>query len=203
MKFRTPLPATVLSTGAIVLALGGGSYAAASGFVSDSHIKKVVAHSTAGNSNKLNGHGPNYYLPSRQLGTSHGDRFLNVGQTVVLGKTGHFTFIARCLNPSGTTGAQQVDFQVKADVVADLDGGGPVTAGTVVNIHSDSDALNTSTATPLNPGDFTQVGSASSSTEIASTGQEVDVFYNDGVNWPAVGGASAHQCFAGYTGLLG
>ncbi|HEX5192074.1 MAG TPA: hypothetical protein VFW09_04665 [Solirubrobacteraceae bacterium] len=31
----------------------------------------------------------------------------------------------------------------------------------------------------------TEVGSASSSTEIAADGQEVDIFYNDGVNWPA------------------
>jgi hypothetical protein len=47
------------------------------------------------------------------------------------------------------------------------------------------------------------VGSASSSTLIAKDGQEVDVFYNDGVNWPAVGGAQAHACFAGYTGIRG
>ena len=44
---------------------------------------------------------------------------------------------------------------------------------------------------------------ASSSTEIAADGQEVDVFYNDGVNWPAGNGSGAHDCFAGYTGLLG
>ena len=55
----------------------------------------------------------------------------------------------------------------------------------------------------LNAGDFDQVGSASSSTEIAADGQEVDVFYNDGVNWPAGHGSSAHDCFAGYTGFEG
>jgi hypothetical protein len=46
------------------------------------------------------------------------------------------------------------------------------------------------------------VGSASSSTEISSGGQEVDIFYNDGVNW-AGSGTPSHACFAGYTGLLG
>lgn len=47
------------------------------------------------------------------------------------------------------------------------------------------------------------MGSASSSTEIAADGQEADVFYNDGVNWPAGNGSSAHDCFAGYTGSIG
>ena len=56
---------------------------------------------------------------------------------------------------------------------------------------------------PLKAGDFDQVASASSSTEIAADGQEADVFYNDGVNWPAVGDSPAHACFAGYTGLTG
>ena len=69
-------------------------------------------------------------------------------------------------------------------------------AGTKINIHTDSDALDGQA-----PGAFAQVGSASSSTEIAADGQEVDVFYNDGVNWPAGGGTPAHDCFAGYSGL--
>ena len=43
----------------------------------------------------------------------------------------------------------------------------------------------------------------SDSTEIAVDGQEVDVFYNDGVNWPSVDGSQAHDCFAGYTGFMG
>ena len=76
-------------------------------------------------------------------------------------------------------------------------------AGNPVVIHKDSDADNSTAENPLNPGDFTQVGSASSSTEIAADGQEVDVFYNDGVNWPAAAGGHAHACSAGYTGLLG
>jgi hypothetical protein len=59
------------------------------------------------------------------------------------------------------------------------------------------------------PGEFDQVGSASSSTSIAKDGQEVDVFYTDGVNWPAmpgvggVPGVAGHDCFAGFTGFIG
>jgi hypothetical protein len=55
-------------------------------------------------------------------------------------------------------------------------------ADTKINIHTDRDALNSTPASPLNPGDFTQVGSASSSTEIAADDQEADIFYNGGVN---------------------
>jgi hypothetical protein len=91
---------------------------------------------------------------------------------------------------------------VTADTTADLDGGGPVAAGTKVNIHTNSDQLDSTTDTPLTPGAFDQVGSASSSTEIAADGQEEDIFYNDGVNWPAGNGSRAHDCFAGYTGLI-
>ena len=90
-----------------------------------------------------------------------------------------------------------------ANTTADLDGNGPMAAGTKINIHTDSDAMNSTQDNPLNAGDFTQVGSASSSTEIAADGQEVDIFYNDGVNWPSGNGSSAHDCFAGYTGFLG
>jgi hypothetical protein len=72
-----------------------------------------------------------------------------------------------------------------------------------VNVHTNSDAIDTTPDNALNAGDFDQVGSASSSTEIAANGQEVDVFYNDGVNWPSVNGSTAHDCFAGYTGFLG
>jgi hypothetical protein len=201
MKIRVPSASVVLSTGAIVIALGGGSYAAASSLGSTQQIKQVVAHSTAGNSKRLGGHMPNYYLPFRNLATSHGVHFLNAGQTVVLGRTGHFTFSSTCSKDS--SGQNQITFDVTANQTADLDGGGPVPAGTKVNIHTDSDALNSTPTAPLKPGDFTQVGSASSSTEIAASGQEVDVFYNDGVNWPAGNGSSAHDCFAGYTGLLG
>ena len=124
-----------------------------------------------------------------------------MGQTVVLGTVGHFTFSSTCL--SYHTGQNQVTFDVTADTTADLDGNGPMPAGTKINIHTDSDALNSTPDNPLSPGALTQVGSASSSTEIAADGQEVDIFYNDGVNWPAGNGSPAHDCFAGYTGFMG
>lgn len=118
----------------------------------------------------------------------------------MLGRAGHFTFTSTCSKDG--SGQNQVTFDVVADTTAGLDGTPPQAARNKVNIHTNSDALDTSTATPLKPGDFDQVGSASSSTEIAADGQEVDVFYNDGVNWPAGTGSRAHDCFAGYTGFL-
>jgi hypothetical protein len=63
-------------------------------------------------------------------------------------------------------GGQQVTFDVTADTYADLDGNGPMPAGTKINIDTDSDALDSQ---PL--GGFAQVGSASSSTEISADGQ--------------------------------
>jgi hypothetical protein len=113
----------------------------------------------------------------------------------VIAKIGHFTFTASCTTVGGQP---QAEFDVVADTVADLDGNGPSTAGTVADIHQNSDAIDGKA-----PGAFDQVGSASSSTEIAADGQEVDVFYNDGVNWPGVGGTPAHNCFAGVTGFQG
>ena len=117
----------------------------------------------------------------------------------MLGHTGPFTFSSTC--STDNTGQNQVTFDVTANTVADLDGTGPAPAGTKVNIHTDSDALDTTADNPLNPGDFAQVGSASSSTEIAANGQEVDIFYTDGVNFKAHG--VTHDCFAGYTGFVG
>jgi hypothetical protein len=125
---------------------------------------------------------------------SEGEHFLSAGQTVVLGSVGHFTFSSTCSKDA--TGQNQVTFDVTADTVADLDGNGPMPAGTKINIHTDSDALDNQA-----PGAFAQVGSASDSTEISADGQEVDVFYNDGVNWPAGTNTPAHDCFAGYSGL--
>jgi hypothetical protein len=72
-----------------------------------------------------------------------------------------------------------------ANTTADLDGNGRMSAGTKINIRTDSDAMNSTQDNSLNAGDFTQIGSASSSAEIAADGQEVDIFYNDGVNWPS------------------
>ncbi len=201
MKIRIPSPTLVLSTVALFVAVGGGAAIAAGWSGSKQQVKQLISQSTANNANHLGGLDPSAYLNANHLGTSNGEAFLDLGQTKVLGKTGHFTFIATCSNDPG--GAQSVTFAVKANTTADLDGGGPVAAGTVVNIHQDSDSLNSTQQTPLHPGDFTQVGSASSSTEIAADGQEVDVFYNDGVNWPSGQGSPAHACFAGYTGIRG
>jgi hypothetical protein len=189
MKIRVPSAPLVLSGVATFLALGGTGYAASQ------------YAQTANNAKHLGGHGPGYYLPTRQYATSHGVHFLQAGHTVTLGRVGHFTFTSTCSKDS--TGQNQVSFDVVADTTADLDGNGPMPAQTKITIHTDSDALDSTSANPLAPGAFAQVGSASSSTEIAASGQEVDIFYNDGVNWPAGNGSASHDCFAGYTGFLG
>jgi hypothetical protein len=188
MRFRTsrPSPSFAIAIVALFVALGGTAAA-------------VV--STVNNAKHLGGKPPSYYQQARHFAYSHGERFFSVGHTVTLGRNGHFTFTSTCSKDG--TGQNQVTFDVRANTTADLDGTGPAPAGTKVNIHTNSDALDTATATPLKPGDFDQVGSASSSTEIAADGQEADVFYNDGVNWPAGNGSSAHDCFAGYTGSIG
>ena len=189
MKFRLPSPSFLLALVALFVALGGGAAVAATGL--------------ANNSARLGGQPPSYYLAAKHVVSSGGEKFLRVGQTKILGRVGHYTFSSTCSNPTGTAGAQQVTFDVTANTTADLDGNAPMAAGTKINIHTDSDAMNSTQDNPLNAGDFTQVGSASSSTEIAADGQEVDIFYNDGVNWPAGNGSSAHDCFAGFTGFLG
>jgi hypothetical protein len=189
MKFRLPSPSLILSIVALFVALGGGAAMAANAFV---------------NASQLGGKAPSYYLPAKHFVSSGGEKFLSVGQTKILGHAGHFTFSSTCSDPSGQPGAQQVTFDVTANTTADQDGnGGPQPAGTKINIHTNSDAMDSTTAAPLTAGMFDQVGSASSSTEIAADGQEVDVFYNDGVNWPSGNGSHAHACFAGYTGLMG
>jgi hypothetical protein len=188
VKHRLASPSFIISVLALFIALGGTGYAA-------------VTVTTANNAKHLGGQSPNYYLQARHLAYSHGERFLTAGQTVTLGTNGHFTFSASCTKDD--TGQNQVTFDVTANTNADLDGTGPMPAGTKVNIHTDSDALNSTADAPLKAGDFTQVGSASSSTEIAVDGQEADVFYNDGVNWPGGHGSSAHDCFAGYSGSIG
>ena len=189
MKIRIPrsAPAVAISVIALFAALGGTGYAAV-----------TVANSF--NSKHLGGQPPSYYLPSHDFVSSHGARFLSAGQTTTLGEAGHFTFSAECTRNSA--GETVVAFDVTANTTADLDGNGPSAAGTKVTIHEDSDAMDSTTETPLKNGDFAQVGSASSSTEIAADGEEADIFYNDGVNWPAGNGSRAHDCFAGYTGFL-
>jgi hypothetical protein len=197
MKAQLPRPTAslVVAIMALVAALGGTSAAA-------------VYVSTANNAGHLGGKPPSYYVSAgalpllvRHFASSQGDKFMNAGQTVVLGRTGHFTFTARCSLDS--KGQNQVSFDVTANTTADLDGNGPMPAGTTITIHKDSDALDSTSSNPLTPGDFAQVGSASSSTEIAADGEELDIFYNDGVNWPAGNGSQGPDCFAGYTGLAG
>ena len=192
MKLRVPSPALVLSTLALFVALGGGAAVAAGNWSgSQQQVKNLISQ---------------YAVGSKHFVSSGGERYFGLGKTIVLGRAGHFTFLATCSNDGG--GAQTVKFQVKANTYADLDGTGPQGAGTVVDIHANSDALdstpamNGNPAHTLSPGTFDQVGSASSSTEIAADGQEVDVFYNDGVNWNRQDGSTV-PCFAGYTGFLG
>ena len=189
MNLRTPRlsPAIMIASVALFVALGGTGYAAV-----------IVA--TSNNAKHLGGQPPSFYLQARHFAYSHGEQFLHAGQTKVLGKNGHFTFSSTC---SKVGGQNQVTFDVTADTTADLDGTGPSPAGTKVNIHTNSDALDTTPQAALNPGDFDQVGSASSSTEISKDGEEADIFYNDGVNWPAGHGSKPHDCFAGYTGFIG
>jgi hypothetical protein len=171
---RALTPSMAVAGAALFVALGGGSVAAAyDGWAPYGH----------------------HHHPAPKVASSGGVRFLRAGQTVTLGRVGHFTFTATC---SKVDGQNQASFDVVADTTAALDGNPPASAGTPANIHTNSDALDSK-----DPGEFDQVGSASSSTELAADGQEVDVFYNDGVNWPATGGSRAHDCFAGYTGMMG
>ncbi len=186
VRIPRPTPAMAVALAALFVALGGTA---------------AAVSSTVNNAKHLGGQPPSYYLQARHFAYSHGETFFSAGHTVTLGRNGHFTFTSTCSKDSN--GQNQVTFDVRANTTADLDGTGPTPAGTKVNIHTNSDALDNSTTTPLAPGAFDQVGSASSSTEIAADGQELDVFYNDGVNWPAGHGSRAHDCFAGYTGLIG
>jgi hypothetical protein len=137
-----------------------------------------------------------------QTTTSGGEHFLAPGETATLMIAGPFTFTASCTTvQSGGQNYNQVAFNVlSSQDNSDLDGAGPVRAGTVVNIHTDSDLIpnpqGTKPATPALPnGTFDQAPSASTSTEIAPDGTEVDVFYNDGVN------LNGHACFAGAVAL--
>ena len=189
MKIRFPRvsPSFAVSACALFIVLGGTGYAAS--FVAN-----------ANNAQHLGGQSPAYYLASKHFISSHGERFLAAGHTMTLGQNGHFTFTATCMKDA--SGQNVVSFDVTANTTADLDGTGPTAGGNQVTIHEDSDALDSTKENELKGGDFAQVGSASSSTEIASDGEEADVFYNDGVNWPAGHGSQSHDCFAGYTGFI-
>ena len=188
MKVHLPRPGAPLavSAAALFIALGGTGYAA--GFVA-----------FANNAAHLGGNSARYYAPAHEVISSHGEHFLSAGQTANLGESGDFKFTATCTKDS--KGQNLVSFQVVANTTADLDGNGPMAAGNTVTIHEDSDALDSTPEHALEPGAFAQVGSASSSTEISADGEEQDVFYNDGVNWPAGHSSRSYDCFAGYTGF--
>ncbi len=188
MKIRIPqsTPALILSLVALSVALGGTSYAA-------------VYVANANNARHLDGLVPANFEPAGSIASSPGERFLSAGQEAILGRNGHFTFFATCKKEGGEN---VVSFDVVSDITADLDGNGPMAAGTKIVIHEDSDAKDSTTEKPLKNGEFAQVGSASDSTEIGANGEEADVFYNDGVNWPEGNGSKAHECFAGYNGLV-
>jgi hypothetical protein len=170
--------ARLVTTTAVTVALGATAVAVASPSTRVPHDSMRYHHTTA------------------QVASSGGVRFFEPGQTVKLGRVGHFKFTATC--STDNSGGSVVTFDVTANTTAGLDGNAPMAAGNLVNIHTNSDALDGKM-----PGEFDQVASASSSTEIAQDGQEVDVFYTDGVNWPAVNSSPAHTCFAGYTGVQG
>src|SRR5437763_1822164 len=68
-------PAVVISSVALFVALGGIGVAA-------------IVVSTANNAKHLGGQKPSFFLQYRHLAYSHGERFLKVGQTVVLGRAG-------------------------------------------------------------------------------------------------------------------
>jgi hypothetical protein len=188
MKIRIPksAPSLLVSGCALFVALGGTGYAAA-----------YIA--TANNARHLGGAPPASYARSNQIATSHGETFLSAGEEAVLGRNGQFTFYATCKKEGGEN---VVSFDVVSNATADLDSNGPMAAGSKIVIHEDSDAKDSTTEKPLKSGELAQVGSASDSTEIGANGEEADVFYNDGVNWPAGNGSRAHDCFAGYNGLL-
>ena len=196
VKSRIPSPGFVLAIIALFVALGGGAALAADWSGSKQQVKQLIGQSTSYNSKHLGGQPPSAYLPAKHFVSSNGEHFLSVGQTVTLGRAGHFKFTSTC--STDASGGKQVTFDVTAETIAALDGNAPQAAGNLVNIHTNSDTLDKQPA-----GAYDQVGSASSSTEIAADGQEVDVFYNDGVNWPAGNGTQAHDCFAGYTGFQG
>jgi hypothetical protein len=192
IRVKRPSPAAAIAGAALFAALGGTSYAAGSG-VWASHLGGLPASD---------------YMQSKHYVSSHGVHFLSEGQNnVVLGRAGHFTFLASCqrvTDPTSSKPEAQTTFTVVANTYASLDGNSPVPAGTVANppIHQDSDSLDSTAGNTLSDGQYAQTPSASTSTEIAADGQEVDVFYVDGVNWPAGSGSSSHQCFAGYNGFL-
>jgi Cu/Zn superoxide dismutase len=160
------------------------------------HFQPVLCGDVDGTSMTGNGVGHG------QIMTSGGEQFYTAQALApnqmatqhTLFKAGPFTFTADC-EKTGPGGAfNQVNFNVtSSEAGSDLDGQGAAPAGTMVNIHMDSDlSPNPQPSTPALPnGTLSQTPSASSSTEIAPDGTEVELFYEDGVNY------AGHDCFAG------
>lgn len=213
LRISRPTPSIIISCLALFAALGGTSYAADSamnggssmgnhGSSMGNHGSSMSSQSGSAWASHLGGLPSKDYMLAKHTVSSNGVQFLNAGQTMTLGHAGHFTFSAVCsADPTGN-GSQSVTFEVTSNTEASLDGNGPMPAGSVIQIHVDSDQLDSTTAAPLTAGDFAQVASASSSTEIAQDGQEADIFYTDGVNWGQPGSSGSHACFAGFTGFL-
>jgi hypothetical protein len=207
-----PTPAVALSGLALFAALGGTSYAAgasnqASSSAPDSHMPTRSQHGP-GWASPLGGLSAQAYMLSKHFVSSGGVHFLSMGQkSVVVGKAGHFTFLASCqrvTDPRTGKTEAQATFTVVANRYASLDGNPPVPAGTTADppIHQDSDSLDSTSDNSLPDGQYVQTPSASTSTEIAADRQEADVFYVDGVNWPRDSATPSHDCFVGYNGFL-
>jgi hypothetical protein len=147
---------------------------------------------TAANATDLGGQPASAYEPANKIVTSSGVKFLTVGQSVTIATIGHFTFTEACSGPASNPVSR---FTVNSNVAgADLDGNGPASANpTQIDTRGGGG----------NGTAFAQSGSASSSTEIAPDGQEVDVFYNDGVNFNGTNSSASQLCFAGLTGFEG
>src|SRR3954468_78754 len=126
--------------------------------------------------------------------SSGGVKFLDGTSQIELGVAGPFHFLLTC----NVGGATQASLDVFSTVPsASLDGQLVPGANQPVNILrvNDSQANQPGTVNPNpQPGGFNQSHSASSSTELAPDGSEVDIFYNLGV------GGLGHRCFGGYTG---
>src|SRR5256885_16936891 len=104
MKSRSTRSAPmVISVVALFVALGGSAAA-------------VV--STVNNSKHLGGKPPSFFLQYRHFAYSHGEKFLNAGHTVMLGRNGHFTFTSTCSKDKN--GQNQITFDVTANTTADL-----------------------------------------------------------------------------------
>jgi hypothetical protein len=151
----------------------------------------AINATTAANATDLGGQPASAYEPANKIVTSGGERFLSAGQTVTVAKIGHFTFTESCTGPASNPTST---FTVTSDVAgADLDGNQPATNTVTIN----------SVGGGANGTAFAQSPSASDSTEIAPDGQEVDVFYNDGVNFNGASSTASQACFAGVTGFEG